>query len=236
MPADTVQGLDVRPRLEVEASFGAPISESARFRRRIATGRFGDRRSEAGASRPLRRQFPNPDVPEPRLVAVIGQHDATLDFFAEARLVLELGPGHGRLDFSAAQFVFDHLDAIEPVLDMFALDEDAGRVPFTRRFDGRFHAERQHVVKRRRLRAWVSDGRVVHHLILWPRRRRAGFRDEIFQAVVRLRRQLPLPPQFKVVEFGLGDDVAAALAGDLLEATVLPSSIGSITILQWVLL
>src|SRR5882762_7680300 len=83
----------------------------------------------------LYRQFPNLDVPEPTLVVVIGQHNVTFNLAAESGRTPELALGDAGLHSVAAQFVFQHLRPIEPVLDVVALNQHARAVPLAGVFE-----------------------------------------------------------------------------------------------------
>src|SRR5687768_14557709 len=78
-------------------------------------------------------KLPNLDIPHPRLVAVVSQHDVTGDLFAEGGLGLEfalLDPG---FHLRAAEFVGHGQLAVVPVLNLLAADDDFRGVPFARR-------------------------------------------------------------------------------------------------------
>src|SRR5437762_6142628 len=95
----------------------------------------------------LCRHLPNPDVPEPAFVAVVREHDVSLDFLTKAGPVLEFALGDGRFDGLAAKFVFEHFFPVEPVLDVVALDQNTGLVPFAGRPQWFVIRRRQYIVK-----------------------------------------------------------------------------------------
>src|SRR5262245_58796137 len=64
-------------------------------------------------------------VAEPDFIAVVLQENSCLELCAEAGDVLVLAFGDCLQQRRALQFVFDDLRAVQPMLDVLALDEDA---------------------------------------------------------------------------------------------------------------
>src|SRR4029453_8328859 len=155
------------------------LTPSARLTRRLmnppSTYRSCNEKIAARAARlPLRAtrrgQFLDPDIAIGDLVAVVLQQDVALQLRPPAGLVLELALGFRRHQRRAAQLVFDQLHAVEPVLDVIAVDENPAGVDFSGRFQRLVGGRGDRVVEctggamRADLRVGVP--RVVDHLIL----------------------------------------------------------------------
>src|SRR5437868_5185374 len=98
-----------------------------------------------GASSPLRSGDPQKmvltalksmladfNVAEGDLVPVILQQNVTFDFSAEALHGFEFAFAHRFFQFRAAQFVFQHLASIQPMLHMVSLHQYSGAIPLAR--------------------------------------------------------------------------------------------------------
>src|SRR5262245_31025131 len=122
-------------------------------RRRIDPSLYG-LASAAG-----RRQLANPNIAERHLIPVVLQKNVTLQLRAPARFVLELALRLGRFEGRALELVLDHLDAVQPMLDVHAVDDDAAGVHFAGRLERLVRRRGNRVVERRR-RAMRTDLRV----------------------------------------------------------------------------
>src|SRR5882724_7510215 len=74
-------------------------------------------------------QHPNLDIAGGDHVAVVLQTDVPGRVFPEARMRLELAARHLRVPIAAAELVLEQLEAVEPMLDVIAVHDEAGRVP-----------------------------------------------------------------------------------------------------------
>src|SRR5258705_7832766 len=75
-------------------------------------------------------QHSNFDVAEGDHVAVILESDVSLRVFAEPGIGLELAARDFRIPIRAPQLVFQQLEAVQPVLDVVAGDDEPRRIPF----------------------------------------------------------------------------------------------------------
>src|SRR5712671_124044 len=71
------------------------------------------------------RQFDDADVPERDFVSVVLQQNVPFELRAPPTLVLELALRLRRHQSGTLELVLDYLDAIEPMLDVHAVDENA---------------------------------------------------------------------------------------------------------------
>src|SRR2546422_366427 len=71
----------------------------------------------------------------PDLVAVMLQINEAGLFLRETRHVFKLAAGDQLIELCAAEFELHHLDAIEPILNLVALSNDADLVPFADRLE-----------------------------------------------------------------------------------------------------
>src|SRR5262245_36357371 len=134
-------------REEVEASTewpGRPIKPA-----RISSPSSFDLHSSALAYMTLRFQPANLDVAVPHGVAMILQQDVAFGGFAETLRVFELALGDVLFQFLAAALEFEDLDAVQPVLNVVAFDNDARVVEFAGRFELLVFARGDQVVERR---------------------------------------------------------------------------------------
>ena len=97
-------------------------------------------------SRLLQRLDSN--VAEPHLVAVVLQEDMTFELGAPTGFILELALRLRCHERRASQLVLDHLDAVQPVLDVQAVDDDPAAVDLARRFQRLARRSRDRVVQR----------------------------------------------------------------------------------------
>src|SRR6516164_963393 len=72
-----------------------------------------------------RRQFPNPDIPEPNLAVMILQQNVPFYFIPKSRRILELAFGNRAFLGFAAAGVIQHLGPIQPVLDLVSLNHNS---------------------------------------------------------------------------------------------------------------
>ena len=72
----------------------------------------------------LRGKLPQFHIAEPDFTPVVLEQEVSLDLVAESCGVLELARCHGCVDRVAATLVFEDLIAVEPMLDMVALDQN----------------------------------------------------------------------------------------------------------------
>ncbi|HMP61403.1 MAG TPA: hypothetical protein PKD86_18840 [Gemmatales bacterium] len=165
--------------------------------------RYGARRSER-----LDSQGPEGDA-----VAVVLNADVALGRLGKVRHRPELAGGNHLIPLWTALLVFEHLHAVEPVLDAVALDADHSVVPLADRAGDVFPGGDEAVEGSGAGLGVAPVGMlgVVENLIL-----RAGvprvrmlLRDEIHDAAVGPGVDLPLEPEFKLIELVHGDDVAA---------------------------
>src|SRR5205814_1862151 len=146
-----------------------------------------------GAAR--RRQHAQSDVAEGDLVAVILQEDVPFELRAPAGLVLELALRLRRHERRALELVLDHLHAVQPMLHVHAVDDDAATVDLARGLERLVRRRRDGVVERRGgavgpdLR--VGMPLVVDHLVLVRTRPAPILGDEILHAAVAAGRDLP---------------------------------------------
>src|SRR5438093_2855236 len=177
-----------------------------------------------------RRQFPNSDIAEGHLVAVVLQQDVPLQLGSPSRLIFEFAPGFRSHERRALQLVLDHLDAVQPVLDVQAVHDDASRVELAGGLQGLVGGRRDGIIKRCggavRSDAGVRVAGIVYHLVLVRDRTAAILGHEVFHAAVAAGRDFPFEPEIEIVERVDGDDVAAAgrvlaLGGKVLEPSVL---------------
>src|SRR6185503_14620972 len=61
-------------------------------------------------------QYPNLDPPEPTLVSVVSEHNVAVDFLSETGRAPEFAFGNGGFQCVAAQFIFQDLLPVQPVL------------------------------------------------------------------------------------------------------------------------
>src|SRR5262245_5874594 len=95
------------------------------------------------------RELPDPDVSERHFVAVILQQDVAADLRAPPRFVLELARCLRRHERWALELVLDHLHAVQPVLDVFAVDDDAAGIDVACRLERLVRGRGNRVVERR---------------------------------------------------------------------------------------
>ena len=91
--------------------------------------KLGVPRSEFRCSALLRRQWADLDIAIVGFVGVVREEDMAAEFGAEPGDILEFALGHRGEDGGAAEFVFEGFDAVQPMLDVLALDEDARLIP-----------------------------------------------------------------------------------------------------------
>src|SRR5262245_10034902 len=176
-----------------------------------------------------RPQLTNPDIAEPHLVAVVLQQDVPLELRAPAGLILELALRLRGLQRRALQLVLDHLHAVQPMLDVHAVDDDPAGVDLARRFQRLVRRRRDRVVERRGLTVRSDQGvsmpGVVDDLVLVRDRTVSIFGHEVLDAAVGAFHHLPLERQVEIVERVGGDDIAAAVAicafGELFQPSIL---------------
>src|SRR5205085_9030228 len=96
-------------------------------------GRTQPETADDAAHRYTSVKLADPDVAEGGLVAMVLNTDASLCRPRIARMILELALRDELLPFRTVDLVFDQLHAIQPVLHVLAVRDDAGRVPFARR-------------------------------------------------------------------------------------------------------
>src|SRR5690606_31905153 len=170
------------------------------------------------------------DVAVPHEVAVVLQADHALAVRAEAGLLGEFAGGHARVPVVAALLVLGDLDAVEPVLDVRAVGDDADLVPLT----GRARDVLGGGVKRVDGAGGVGGRRgigvagVVEHLHLG-----GGIPDvlgalgaAVEDAAVAAGLHLPLEHQLAVAVRLARDDVAAVAAVGAGERAVLEGPAG----------
>src|SRR6185295_6570087 len=160
------------------------------------------------------RKLANLDVAKRNLVPVVLQQDVALQLRAPARFVLELALRLGRHQRRAPELVLDHLDAIQPVLDVGAVDDDAAGVDLAGGLDRFVGGSGNRVVKRCGLAVRpdlrVRVPHVVDDLILVRDRSAPILGDEILHTAVRAGRDLPFELEIEIIERLDRDDVAAA--------------------------
>src|SRR5439155_23723862 len=78
-------------------------------------------------------QHSNFDVAEGDHVAVILESDVSLRVFPKPGIGLELAARDFRIPIRAPQLVFQQLEAVQPVLDVVAGDDEPRRIPFAPR-------------------------------------------------------------------------------------------------------
>src|SRR5262249_52742948 len=206
------------------ASQRRPRPRSARFRLLLLyqSGRVRFELSVDGRfSLPLLERA-NLDIAEPNGGAVILKQDVAFADFAESLRGFELALGDVLLQVLAAALELDHLDAIQPVLDMIAFDDDSCLVEFADGIELLGFACRDQVVKRsggaiaRDPRFGVGMIYVIQNLIFKTDGGSAGrrhvFGNQVLDAAVAALRQFPFDREFKVVELIDGDQVAARSA------------------------
>src|ERR1700757_3573696 len=76
-------------------------------------------------------KFTNLEVAEGHFLTVILQAERCRNFGSESWNHMILAAGDGRGEGFAAEFAFGNFCAVEPVLDVVAIDDDAAFVPFT---------------------------------------------------------------------------------------------------------
>src|SRR5262249_42778668 len=145
--------------------------------------------------------------------------DVAFGGFAESLRGFELALGDVLLQVLAAALELDHLDAIQPVLDVIAFDDDSRLVEFADGIELLGFACRDQVVKRsggaiaRDPRFGVGMIYVIQNLIFKTDGGFAGrgqvFGNQVLDAAVAALRQFPFNREFKVVELINGDQIAA---------------------------
>src|SRR5436190_7797744 len=75
-------------------------------------------------------QHSNFDVTEGDHVAVILESDVSLRVFPEPGMGFELAARDFRIPIRAPQLVLQQLEAVQPVLDVVAVDDEPRRIPF----------------------------------------------------------------------------------------------------------
>ncbi len=178
--------------------------------------------------RALLRQLAYLHVLEPHVAIVVLEEDMAFDLVSEPGDVLELALRHRRLDDLAAAFVFEHFHAVEPVLDVVALDQNPRVVDLAGRLERSGALWREHVIEGgREMLAAGPDGvrglLVVNHLVFVAKRLLARLDDEVLHAAIASPRQLPIPFQVKVVELGIADDFSPAPFAPALAETMQPA-------------
>ncbi|VXC68312.1 hypothetical protein SPHINGOT1_120399 [Sphingomonas sp. T1] len=134
---------------------------------------------------------------------------------------------HQRAERRRPAVIFDHLEAVQPVLDTRAAHHDHRPVPFARRIDPLARAcrvgqvlRRDQIVERAERPVAVATHlrigmpRIVEQLIFQPQRlalalQQAGI-DEILDPAVRAGRQLEIDRKLEIAIFAGRDEVAAA--------------------------
>src|SRR5579884_1411156 len=176
-------------------------------------------------------QLTDLDVLERGRVVMLGQKNWAGDFVSEVMDVLEFAVRDGFFEFRAAEFVLDDFHAVEPVLDVVALEQHARMVPLAGRMERLVGVGRNDVVEGRGalLRA-VRDNGVVNHLVFVAGRFGTFLADKIFDAVVGFGWNHPVPLQIEIGEIFRADDVAAVRSGDAVQDAVLdfPAVVGTV--------
>src|SRR5260370_31464954 len=72
-------------------------------------------------------------ISKPDFFAVVLQEDGRRELRAKAGDILELAVGDGLHQLRGLQFVFDNLRAVQPMLHVLALHQDAGLIEFADR-------------------------------------------------------------------------------------------------------
>ncbi len=155
---------------------------------------------------------------------MILQEDVAFEFGAEPLDSPELAGSHGLEDLRRAQFVFECLEPVQPVLDIRALHHNAGVIELAGRTRFLPGGGRQHVIESRRLlfvaRSGKAVGLVVNDLVFVADGTGALLGDEILHSAVGPGTQPPLERELEVVERPVGDNIAAATAALMFQTSV----------------
>ena len=149
-----------------------------------------------------------------------GERGGALDADAGVRFVF--AAGDDALQCGTAQFAFRHLAAIEPVLDVIAIHDDAALIELADGTQGLAGCGDERVDGGgETIRGVLRMRRVIEHLILEAQRavarvagiKRGGaflaFGEEILHAAVAAGTDAPLELKLEVGEGGVGDEIAA---------------------------
>src|SRR2546430_12703346 len=138
--------------------------------------------------------------------------DVALGVAPVARMRGELARLDPRLPVGARELVLHHLHAVQPVLDVVPLDQEADLIPLTGGFhdQGGRRVEAEVGARRRQARLAVGVARVVQHLHLGgrPVDGVAVLARAVEDPAVAPRRDVPLERQLEVAELLARDDVA----------------------------
>lgn len=151
---------------------------------------------------------------------MIGEEDVGVwDFGAVVGHVAVFALGGGLAHGFAAAIVLDNFFSVEPMLDVVALDADAGMVPFTGGMERLVPGRRDNGIKGAGAGFFITRAPIVQQLVFVPGRARV-FGDEVFHAAVAIGSDAPLPLEIEVGKFLTGDNVATVKFGDFQQTAI----------------
>ena len=128
----------------------------------------------------------------------------------EVGVAFELGSGVGGLPFVATDGDVDDEFVVEVVLEMTALDDDAGGVPLTDGLDGALVGAGEEIIECSGAVGGLGSVGVlgIENLVFEAEVLVAVFGDAVFHAAVPFFRDFPIPTEFEIAVFLGGVEVA----------------------------